>query len=204
MTDKGGLKRGKVDPKLVKKLLILESAAQVFSRNNFHAVKVQEIAEEAGVGKGTIYEYFSSKEELFIEMVREGFRVYRDRVFMNPEDDRELWVKLEAFIRKNAEFIWENQQIACFLIRSNHPFQDKLAGLMLDLRATLLENLVTTFRVAVERGEVKGITPEIAARMLWGAVSEVIAGMILFERVKPGDAVIQEVLTTFREGLGVE
>lgn len=48
-----------------KKLRILEAAARVFARRGFFGTVVADIATEAGIGKGTIYEYFDSKEDLF-------------------------------------------------------------------------------------------------------------------------------------------
>ncbi|MFN2186440.1 MAG: TetR/AcrR family transcriptional regulator, partial [Anaerolineae bacterium] len=44
---------------------ILESALTVFSQKGFHAANVSDVAAHAGVSQGTIYWYFSSKEELF-------------------------------------------------------------------------------------------------------------------------------------------
>ena len=43
---------------------ILEAAMTVFARNGFHRSKMEEVAAEAGIGKGTIYEYFDSKHQL--------------------------------------------------------------------------------------------------------------------------------------------
>ncbi|MDH7498134.1 MAG: helix-turn-helix domain-containing protein, partial [Syntrophomonadaceae bacterium] len=51
-----------------KRQLILEAAARVFSQRGYHQAKVEEIAAAAGVGKGTVYEYFDSKLELFQQM----------------------------------------------------------------------------------------------------------------------------------------
>ena len=47
-----------------KRPLILQAATEVFAEQGFAAVTVAEIADHAGIGKGTVYEYFSSKEEL--------------------------------------------------------------------------------------------------------------------------------------------
>ena len=44
--------------------LILQAATEVFAEQGFAAVTVAEIAERAGIGKGTVYEYFSSKDDL--------------------------------------------------------------------------------------------------------------------------------------------
>jgi AcrR family transcriptional regulator len=48
-----------------KKTRIVEAAARVFAQKGFFGTVVADIAVEAGVGKGTIYEYFKSKEDLF-------------------------------------------------------------------------------------------------------------------------------------------
>ena len=48
-----------------KKSLITEAAAKVFANRGYSSTLIAEIATEAGIGKGTIYEYFPSKEDLF-------------------------------------------------------------------------------------------------------------------------------------------
>lgn len=53
---------------------ILKAATRIFAAAGFAATDVQEIASEAGVGKGTVYRYFPSKEELFLAAVDQGVR----------------------------------------------------------------------------------------------------------------------------------
>lgn len=53
MTDRGN-----------KRPLLVKAAAAVFAAKGYAATRVADIAEEANVGKGTVYEYFASKEEL--------------------------------------------------------------------------------------------------------------------------------------------
>jgi len=52
-----------------KREVILDVAADVFASKGFYRTKMEDIAEKANIGKGTIYEYFSSKNELFKEML---------------------------------------------------------------------------------------------------------------------------------------
>ncbi len=63
-----------------KRMQILQAAVKVFSAKGFHNAKVEDIAQLADVGKGTVYEYFSSKAELFQEMFRSGMECYLDSV----------------------------------------------------------------------------------------------------------------------------
>jgi AcrR family transcriptional regulator len=50
---------------------ILDAALKVFAQRGFAATKLDAVAAAAGIGKGTIYLYFSSKEDLFREVVRQ-------------------------------------------------------------------------------------------------------------------------------------
>lgn len=49
---------------------ILEAAARVFAQKGYHAATTKEIASEAGVSEGTIYNYFQSKEDLLLSIPR--------------------------------------------------------------------------------------------------------------------------------------
>src|SRR3954465_14058296 len=50
---------------------ILEAALEVFGEQGFEHARLEDVAERASVSKGTIYNYFPSKEALFEEMVRQ-------------------------------------------------------------------------------------------------------------------------------------
>jgi AcrR family transcriptional regulator len=58
------------DYKERKKQEILDSALKCFARKGFETTTVDEICRESGVSKGSIYTYFSSKDELYIELMR--------------------------------------------------------------------------------------------------------------------------------------
>ena len=66
----------------MKKDRIIKAAVKIFSRDGLHKGKIADIAEEAGIGKGTVYEYFRSKDEIFeaifgqfFNQMFEGFRL---------------------------------------------------------------------------------------------------------------------------------
>lgn len=64
-----------------KRAQILDGAGRVISRMGYDAASVNDIAREAGVSKGTIYVYFSGKEDLFEELMEET----RERLFKELE-----------------------------------------------------------------------------------------------------------------------
>lgn len=57
---------------------ILSAALEVFDERGFRAARLDEIAARAGVSKGTIYLYYSNKEDLLIQVVRETLEPFLD------------------------------------------------------------------------------------------------------------------------------
>ena len=57
---------------------ILRAAESVFAENGFHKTKVSDIAKLAGVGEGTVYEYYGTKEELLLAIPERHFNTYSD------------------------------------------------------------------------------------------------------------------------------
>ena len=51
---------------------IVQAALALFAERGFAATKLEDVAARAGIGKGTIYLYFPTKEDLFRAVVREG------------------------------------------------------------------------------------------------------------------------------------
>ena len=63
---------------------ILAAARIVFARHGYGAATVDEIADAAGVAKGTVYLYFPSKRDLFLATLREGVEA------LHAEANREM------------------------------------------------------------------------------------------------------------------
>ncbi len=59
---------------------ILASARSLFSERGFHDTKMEDIAQGAGVGKGTLYEYFKNKQEIFDESCIEYLKIITEDV----------------------------------------------------------------------------------------------------------------------------
>jgi len=72
-----------------KEKTIFRSARELFYRNGFKDTSISEIAEKAGIGVGTFYNYFPSKEELFLKVFIEENMQLKHSMFerIKPEDD---------------------------------------------------------------------------------------------------------------------
>ena len=80
---------------------ILESARIVFAQAGPDA-QIDDVARHAGVGVGTVYRHFPTKEALLAELVRQKFRLFADRARDALEEDGEPFALIEALMRRNA------------------------------------------------------------------------------------------------------
>jgi AcrR family transcriptional regulator len=91
---------------------ILDAASHVFLEAGFEGASMTEIATRIGGSKGTLYGYFSSKEELFVAVMHEAARKQFEPVFaaMNQEVDN-LPKALQTFGEKSLEFLCSDRSI---------------------------------------------------------------------------------------------
>ena len=60
----------KENSKQLKKKKIIDSASILFSRKSYHEVMMEEVAKLASIAKGTVYNYFASKEDLYFSIMQ--------------------------------------------------------------------------------------------------------------------------------------
>ena len=75
MSTRRGLESSRAKPGADKRRLILDAAVRVFARQGFHACRVSDIADEAGVAYGLVYHYFASKDEVLDTLFLERWNV---------------------------------------------------------------------------------------------------------------------------------
>lgn len=91
-----------------KRELILKSAAEVFAAKGFHDASINEIALRANIGKGTVYEYFSSKNELFLEVIRFTASYYLMMLKLELNEQRGFLDQTVAFLSVHSRIVEEN------------------------------------------------------------------------------------------------
>jgi TetR/AcrR family transcriptional regulator len=90
---------------------ILEAARKVFARRGFAGATVEEIAETAGVAKGTVYLYFPSKREVYLEVLRKGIALLIEETARNVAAAPAPADKIRAFIETRVRRSEENREV---------------------------------------------------------------------------------------------
>ncbi len=94
--------------KAAKRAQIVLHAAEVFSQTGYHTTKMADIAQAAGIGKGTIYEYFATKEQLFLAVYDAWMSQYELIVRQRVDEASDALSKVDA-VRDSAVEFYESR-----------------------------------------------------------------------------------------------
>ena len=68
---------------------VIQVAAEVFARKGYRAANVTDIVQRAGIGRGTFYLYFDSKQDVFLELIERYFSGFEELLASNQKNLRE-------------------------------------------------------------------------------------------------------------------
>jgi TetR/AcrR family transcriptional regulator, fatty acid metabolism regulator protein len=161
-----------------KRRLILDAAVRVFASKGYHASRVGDIAEEAGVAHGLLYHYFRSKEELLETISRETWRDVADAVRLVEETDESARERL-AGIAKILLRAWRRDPnlvrvLVREVTRSSH----------LQTRIDEIEAAFAGLERIIARGQQDGefrtdVDPRMVSYVFYGALEEILTGWVL-------------------------
>ncbi|GFN21772.1 TetR/AcrR family transcriptional regulator [Thermanaeromonas sp. C210] len=161
-----GMLFGEVGREEDKRHRILGAAARVFAARGYQQAKMEEIALEAGVGKGTLYEYFPSKKELFRQMVAYLFTTHSRYLRTLCRSDLPLAAFLERLFRDAVEFMREHRLLAQILL-ADHPFLgEEGARFFWDIKEQIVAHLSAYARRKIEGGEMRPLEPQLVAAVI--------------------------------------
>ncbi|MCS7299785.1 MAG: TetR/AcrR family transcriptional regulator [Spirochaetia bacterium] len=133
---------------------IIKSAIELFAGKGFHETKVDEIAERSGVAKGTIYLYFSSKEDLLVNSI--DYIVEKAIQNYEIDESKSFRENLADIIRKNANFMFENLNfykmmfMSMYRVRNGDDFNKRRRD-----TARVTDRIRLLLQKGIEEGEVR-------------------------------------------------
>lgn len=155
----------------------MEAALQVFVEHGYEKTKIIDVARTAGIGKGTVYEYFESKEALFCCILEEYCEYYKEgvRKILSDLKDTGCQEKLLSVIRMEEEL---KDQVH---LKSLNPVQlmtefTNFPGLKQAIQVMLKFKFDTVCEIlneGVKNGEFRPVNIPLATAALMGASSAV-------------------------------
>lgn len=152
----------------LKRQAILEAALELFVERGFHGTSVPSVAEKAGVGAGTIYRYFASKEALVNELFREHKQAIARHVLDGFPFEAPAREQFRVFFRRIAEYARSHRRAFAFLELHSHA--DYLDEESRAVEQQILAFGLRFFEATQTKGEIKNLDPMLMIGVLFGAI----------------------------------
>lgn len=161
-----------------KRQQLLWAAVCVFARKGFHASRVGDIAEEAGVAHGLLYHYFDSKDQVLEAVFHENWSILVARIESVEETDEpaadqirhiaaivlRTWLHLPEVVRVVIQEFGRSPELAERIGELTRPID-------------VLQRVIAR---GIERGEFrKEVDPVFAATVVYGSIDELLTGWVL-------------------------
>lgn len=116
---------------------ILQKASELFAQRGYHEVQMDDVARETGVAKGTLYNHFRSKENLYLTIIQQSLATLAhqlEKVYSQSEDS---WKNLHNFITHWESFMVKRRHFFCILRKSDSRLMD-----LKDAKGTLVNERI--------------------------------------------------------------
>ena len=151
---------------------IMRAVEKLAANRRFHEITLDEVAEAAGVGKGTIYRYFADKDELFFQVATSGFEELCELLKQTVPCDTSFAEKLLNACKQITMFFAARKQLLQMMQAEANLAcwrKGKIRQRWLNKRKMLVDALADIFCEGVAEGAVRSdISVEVMASFLLG------------------------------------
>ncbi|MCZ6464329.1 MAG: TetR/AcrR family transcriptional regulator [Proteobacteria bacterium] len=210
MTLDGEERGSRAEKKAQSRRKILESARDVFFRDGFMAANLDEVAERAGVAKGTLYRYFESKADLYVAVLADNGRVFLEKMSEAASGSGSAVERLERLSGFYLEHWTRHREyFQIFWAIDNQPVIGELPDAVVSEVTRLWEQSLSVLNRVLEQGVEEGSfrpcdTWEVA-NLLWtlanGLIQSEQTGARRALRRRPLEEVYQDGIGLLLRGL---
>src|ERR1700730_7251486 len=153
---------------------ILEAAGRLFARHGYADTDTQLLADELGVGKGTLYRYFPSKRALFLAAVDRAMRRMREYIDTRIVVIADPLMQMAEGIRSFLTFVAEHAEFVELLMQERAQFKDRKKPTYFEHREANIERWRARYRALIADGRVRDMPveriTEVMSQLLYGTM----------------------------------
>ncbi len=153
---------------------ILEAAESVFAKKGFYPTTVEEIAQKADLGKGTIYLHFENKKDLFLSVIERKLDILFKKIERGIKEGRSSAEKIRLAIEIHLKFLEKNRDFFKIVHIFSNQFKtgigEELFKKVVVKNSHYLEILQALIEQAIKEGEIKPLDSKKLAVILVGIV----------------------------------
>lgn len=148
---------------------LLAAALDVFLRHGFQASRIEDIAQLAGVGKGSVYLHFANKEELFLAVIDEGIIARLEQAEALVGDFSGTATELlTTMLHNNLIEFWDSPSsgIHKLVVAESQRFPELAAHYHRTITQRARALIESTLELGVQQGEYRNIDVTYTARVI--------------------------------------
>jgi len=192
-------------PPADKRRQILDAAIRVFARQGFHATRVSDIADEAGVAYGLVYHYFKSKDEVLNELFSERWSLLLAAIEETGRNGADPRAQLEAVAAFIVDSYRHDPELMKVIIVEVTRAANSFGRTHLPEIRKAYESIAEIFASGQRSGAFRDdVDPAFASMSFYGAIEQLLSGWI-FELMPASDVEFDRakelVVTTICDGL---
>lgn len=157
-----------------RKLRILEGALSVFNQVGIEKTTMDEIAQESGFGKATLYYYFSSKDEVFIYILEQGWRELWEGIESKVIENIGPRKKFISIIKKMGKIVTKNKIMYGFLFTAPsyiHSLEKQSWKIYQERLYAILQSIIEK---GIEKKEFLDISPRLLMKSIGGLFHQLL------------------------------
>ena len=156
---------------------ILDAAARLFAKHGYADADTQLLADELGVGKGTLYRYFPSKKALFLAAADRVMRQMRERIDVQIKDIADPLDRIAVATRTFLAFFADNPDFVELLMQERAQFKDRKEPTYFQHRKVNVERWKTLYRQLMAEGRIRAMPVEASLLVMVQWAIRQIAGL---------------------------
>jgi len=185
--------------------IILKAAKEVFAEKGYYSTTVDDVAERAGVAKGSIYTYFNSKYELFVTALLQDF----EEIVRKIEGKIEKIDRIEERIFRGVDIYLDYFEENLFFFKSLFlerrvlikESQEKAEDGFWKLYQRFTDQLASAFQIGIDKGEIKPLNPRVLAIGLIGGIDRILFSCLRGEEKTSPKKNVSIFVEAFLEGV---
>lgn len=198
----------KIVDKELKKMEILHAAMNVFARKGVVKTKMIDIANEAGIGKGTIYEYYRSKEKIFISAFTYFFENLESMLGKALENEDDPFRQLQIIVNTSFEALLHGGEGFADIMMDfwaegvRNKDQEILIAINLkDIYSEYRKTIQLILKRGIRQGVFRKMDTKAAASVFLGSFDGIMLQWIIDRKEIDLNKVTKEILNTFINGI---
>ena len=181
---------------------LLRVALDLFAEHGYHATRFSQIIERADVARGTFYQYFDGKKEIFDQLLEQLLEQMTARVIpISTADPSQIAAAVRANVEALCRTAQENLPMARVLLEQAVGLSDAGRDQLRAFYKRVLDRLELAVATGQALGIIRGGDPAIISVCLLGMVKESLYQQIIGTRSFSVEKVVDEILVSIERGM---